>query len=40
MKLVLGLREVRRCDGFRMPAPLAKLATRTMADGPAFETRQ
>jgi hypothetical protein len=31
---------VSKCDGFRMPAPLAKLATRTMADGPAFESRQ
>jgi hypothetical protein len=32
--------QVSNCDGFRMPAPLAKFATRTMADGPAFESRQ
>jgi len=28
------------CDGLRMPAPLAKFATRTMAGGPAFESCQ
>jgi hypothetical protein len=33
-------RQANSCDGFRMPAPLAKLATRTMAGGPAFESRQ
>src|SRR5215467_1782405 len=30
----------RLCDGFRMPAPLAEFATRTVAGGPAFESRQ
>ena len=32
--------QVRTCDGFRMPAPLAKFATRTMAGGPAFANHQ
>src|SRR5262245_34708076 len=31
---------VRICDGFRTAGPLAELATRAKAAGPAFESRQ